>query len=218
MIEMSKVRVKICGIRTLAEARAALELGADAIGFNFWNSSPRFIEPSVAREIIAKLPPVISCVGVFVNERPEAVLEVRERARLGGVQLHGDESPEYCSALGEIRIIKALRVGDGLEPGLMDRFRVSAFLLDTHVKGSYGGTGKSFDWGIAVEAARRAPVILAGGLTVDNVAEAIRTVRPLGVDVCSGVESKPGRKDRDKMALFMREVSMVNSSGGPRIK
>jgi phosphoribosylanthranilate isomerase len=214
---MSKVRVKICGIRTLEDARAALELGADVIGFNFWTSSPRYVDSFVAQEIIANLPPLISCVGVFVNARPETVLEVTARARLDGVQLHGDESPEYCHALGPLRIVKAIRVRDDFDPGIIDRFRVSAFLLDTHVKGSYGGTGQSFDWAIAAEAARRAPVILAGGLSVDNVAEAIRTVRPMGVDVCSGVEAEPGRKDPDKMALFMQEVARANSFREPRI-
>jgi phosphoribosylanthranilate isomerase len=214
---MSKVRVKICGIRTLEDARAALELGADVIGFNFWTSSPRFIEPFAAQEIIANLPPLISCVGVFVNERPETIFEVAARARLDGVQLHGDESPEYCHALSHLRIIKAIRVSDDFDPGVIDRFRVSAFLLDTHVKGSYGGTGQSFDWGIAAEAAHRAPVILAGGLTVDNVAEAISAVRPIGVDVCSGVEAEPGRKDPDKMASFMKEVARVNSFRETRI-
>jgi phosphoribosylanthranilate isomerase len=208
---MRRVRVKICGIRSLEEALVALELGADAIGFNLWPRSPRYVDAEKARDIIAQLPPLMSCIGVFVNEKAEKIEEIAARARLDGIQLHGDESPEFCNALEQHRICKAFRVGDGFDLKVFDSYRVNSFLLDAHVKGEYGGTGKHFDWSIAAEAARRAPVILAGGLTSDNVAYAIRTVSPFGVDVCSGVEAEPGRKDPDKMRSFMEEVSRANS-------
>lgn len=204
---ISKVRVKICGIRTLEEARAALDLGADAIGLNFWESSPRYIEPAAAGEIIEALPPFFSCIGVFVNEAPEKILEIADLACLDGVQLHGDESPDYCRELRRLRMIKALRVDDSFDLNLATQFPVSAILLDTHISGTYGGTGERFDWGVAARAAKLIPVILAGGLNHKNVREAIETVRPFGVDVCSGVEAEPGRKDLDKMRLFMQEVT-----------
>ena len=211
---MARVRVKICGIRTMEEASAALDLGADAVGFNFWPKSPRYIEPDLARKIIVRLSPLVSCIGVFVNERPENVLETARTARLDGVQLHGDESADYCDSLEGIRIIKAVRVTDGLDLSVLEKFPATAFLLDTHIKGEYGGTGRRFDWRLAAEAARRARIILAGGLTAENVGEAITTVRPFGVDVCSGVESVPGRKDLESMKLFMQAVWLAQGERG----
>ena len=190
----------------MEEASAAFDLGADAVGFNFWPKSPRYIEPDLARRIVSKLSPLVSCIGVFVNERPEKVLETARVASLDGVQLHGDESAEYCSSLEGIRIIKAVRVTEGFDLSVLERFPVTAFLLDTYIKGEYGGTGRRFDWRLAAEAARRARIILAGGLDAENVGEAITTVRPFGVDVCSGVESEPGRKDMESMKLFMQAV------------
>ncbi|HWP43832.1 MAG TPA: phosphoribosylanthranilate isomerase [Blastocatellia bacterium] len=208
---MRRVRTKVCGIRALDEALAAMELGADALGFNFWPRSPRYVEPDVAGKIIERLPPFVSCIGVFVNEQPGAILEIASRARLDAIQLHGDEDDDYCEALGHLKIIKAFRVSGGFDRKVFERFRVSAYLLDAHIEGAYGGTGRRSDWAIAAEAARELPVILAGGLTPENVAEAITTVRPLGVDVCSGVEREPGVKDFEKMRMFMQEVSRVNA-------
>lgn len=205
-----RVRVKICGVRSLAESLCALDCGVDALGFNFWPKSPRYIEPEEARGIIDRLPPLISCIGVFVNESSEHVLEVAGIAGINIVQLHGDESPEFCRELDSLKLIKALRVGEGFEPGSIAQYPVSAVLLDTNIKGSYGGTGRRFDWRVAIEAKQFARIILAGGLNIDNVAEAITEVKPFGIDVCSGVEAEPGRKDLDKLRQFMTEVRRAN--------
>ncbi len=205
-----RVRVKICGVRSMEEALCALDCGADALGFNFWPKSPRHIEPEDARAIIDRLPPFISCVGVFVNESREIILETARVAGIRIVQLHGDESPEFCRELDSLKLIKALRVGEGFELNSIARFEVSAVLLDTNMKGSYGGTGRRFDWSVAIEAKRFARIILAGGLNIDNVAEAIREVKPFALDVCSGVEAEPGRKDLDKLRRFMTEVRRAN--------
>ncbi|MEW6207976.1 MAG: phosphoribosylanthranilate isomerase, partial [Acidobacteriota bacterium] len=167
--------------------------------------------PEDARAIIDQLPPFIFSVGVFVNESRERILEVARIAGIGIVQLHGDESPEFCRELDSLKIIKALRVGEGFNPDSIARFDVSAVLLDTNIKGSYGGTGRRFDWRVAIEAKQYARIILAGGLNADNVAEAIAEVKPFGIDVCSGVEAEPGRKDLDKLRRFMTEVKRAIS-------
>jgi phosphoribosylanthranilate isomerase len=206
-----RVKVKICGVRTFAEAEAAVEAGADGLGFNFWPASPRFIEPDAAREIIRELSPLVSSVGVFVNEQPERILEIASRLDLSAVQLHGDESPEVCAGLAPLKVIKALRVAGDFDLNQISEYAVDMVLLDTGVKGSYGGTGRSFDWGIAVEAKRLAPIILAGGLTVENITDAIVQVKPVAVDVCSGVEAEPGRKDFRKLDEFMAAVTRANA-------
>lgn len=206
-----RVRVKICGVRSMEEALCALDCGVDALGFNFWPKSPRYIAPREARAIIDRLPPFISCAGVFVNESRERIIETARIAGVNIVQLHGDESPEFCREMDSLKLIKAFRVGEGFEPSSIARFGVSAALLDTNIKGSYGGTGRRFDWRVATEAKQFARIILAGGLNIDNVAEAIMEVRPFGIDVCSGVEAEPGRKDIDKLRRFMSEVRRANS-------
>ena len=207
---MHRVRVKICGIRTSEEAAAALECGADALGFNFWPGSPRYISPDSARDIMSRLHPLASRIGVFVNEDADTVRTVFHSLGLSAVQLHGDESPEYCRNLAGPKIIKALRVGPEFDPGSITAYAASAILLDASVRGSYGGTGRSFDWNAAIESKSYAPVILAGGLTIENVEEAIRTVRPMAIDVCSGVEAEPGRKDPRKLERFMEAVNRAN--------
>jgi phosphoribosylanthranilate isomerase len=215
---MSRVRVKICGVRTLEETEAAFELGVDAVGFNFWPRSARYITPDEAGRIISKLPALVSSVGVFVNEDAGKIIEISRGLSLSAVQLHGDESPEFCSELNGLKIIKAFRVSEYFAAEMLSRYDVSAVLLDSHIKGMYGGTGERFDWRVAVEAKKLAveakklaAVILAGGLSIDNVADAIRIVRPTAVDVCSGVESEPGRKDIEKMRRFMEAVGYANS-------
>lgn len=207
---MNQVRVKICGVRSLEEAEAAVEAGADALGFNFWPRSPRYIGPDAARSVIRQISPLVPAIGVFVNEDPLRIAEIVSDAGLNAVQLHGDETPEFCAGLGLIKIIKAIRVAGDFDSASINRYPVSAILLDTSVKGSYGGTGKRFDWSVAIEAKRYARIILAGGLTVENVAEAIKSVNPFAIDVCSGVESEPGRKDIDKLRRFMAEVVRAN--------
>ena len=209
---MSKVKVKICGIRSLEEAKAALEAGADALGFNFWPPSPRYMEPEAAREIIDKLSPMALVVGVFVNEESSRILDIASELRLSAVQLHGDESPEFCEGLGSIKTIKAIRVGQDFDLSVIRSYPVQMILLDSNIKGNYGGTGQRFDWRIAIEAKRLAPIILAGGLTTENVRDAITHVQPAAIDVCSGVEAEPGRKDFDKLRKFMAEVVRGNAA------
>lgn len=208
---MNRVRVKICGVRNLEEAEAAVAAGADALGFNFWPRSPRYIAPDAARSVVRQISSLVSATGVFVNESQQRIVEIVSEAGLNAVQLHGDETPEFCAELGSIKVIKAIRVADDFDCASINRYPVSAILLDTKVKDSYGGTGKRFDWSAAIEAKRYARIILAGGLTIENVAEAITSVNPFAIDVCSGVESEPGRKDLDKLRRFMIEVARTNA-------
>jgi phosphoribosylanthranilate isomerase len=209
---VNRVRVKICGVRSLEEARVAVEAGADALGFNFWPRSPRYVAPESAREVIAAMTPLVACVGVFVNEEAERIRELVSHLGLSAVQLHGDELPEFCEKLDSLKLIKAFKVGPEFDLGSIRRYAVNAILLDTGVKGSYGGTGKRFDWRVAIEAKRYGPMILAGGLNEGNVAEAIERVQPMAIDVCSGVEAEPGRKDLDKLRSFMAAVARANDS------
>ncbi|MEW6734331.1 MAG: phosphoribosylanthranilate isomerase [Acidobacteriota bacterium] len=202
------IKVKICGITSYEDAVTAIDQGVDAIGFNFYHKSPRYIAPANAREIADKLPPFLSLVGIFVNElNLDVVRSVAEMAKLTAIQLHGNESPEYCAQFQAWRLIKALRVGDNFDILHVKDFPVSAILLDHYSADAYGGTGQLFDWRVAVAAKQYVPnIILAGGLRPENVVSAIRTVKPYGVDVCSGVESSPGRKDRVRLQDFMTEV------------
>ena len=199
------VRVKICGITTIDDALLAVDAGADAIGLVFYEKSPRNLTREQAATIVRSLPPFVQAVGLFVNA---AIDHVNDTARFCGldlVQLHGDESPEYCG-LVERRVVKAFRIRDvaSLEP--IKDYRVAGFLLDTWSPDSYGGTGTSFNWEIAREAAKFGPVILAGGLTAGNVVQAVETAGPYGVDVSSGVESSPGKKDPAKVREFIRKA------------
>ncbi len=202
------MRVKICGITNKEDALLAADLGAQALGFIFYAKSPRSIKPQVARQIIAQLPPLVLSVGVFVNEAAALVLEVVEMVRLDWVQLHGEEPPEYCRFLSR-NVMKAIRVKDQSSLALMASYQgsVRAFLLDTHKTGQQGGTGESFDWSLARQARDAGPIVLAGGLHPGNVAAAIREVSPLAVDVASGVEASPGKKDHDKLRAFFRAVA-----------
>ncbi len=203
-------RVKVCGIRTPEEARAAADAGADAVGFVFWPPSRRYVDPQEAAHIAQVLPPFVVRVGVFVNEPPEGVEEVARRVGLDAVQLHGDEPPEVCARIPR-RVIKAIRVRDAGSLKAAAAYSVSALLLDTYAPDTYGGTGRSFDWSL-VEAIRylRCPLILSGGLTPENVGEAIRRVRPYGVDVSSGVETG-GRKDPEKIRAFVAAVRRADA-------
>jgi phosphoribosylanthranilate isomerase len=209
---MSRVKVKICGVRTREEAQAAMEAGADALGFNFWPKSARYVEPRIARDLIRELSPIACTVGVFVNEEADRILDLAGELRLNAVQLHGDETPEFCDRLRPLRIVKAIRVGHDFDLGLLQKYRADMVLLDSNIEGSYGGTGKRFDWRVAIEAKRFAPIILAGGVTEENVWEAITEVKPAAIDVCSGVEAEPGRKDLDKLRRFMAIVAQANAS------
>lgn len=196
-------RVKVCGITRIEDAVLAADLGASAIGFVFWPRSPRFVEPETARAIAAAMPASLVCVGVFVDQDAAYVRQTAAHVRLGAVQLHGNESVEFATALLE-PVIKAVAVQAGFVPESLDVLPSAiTVLLDAHDPERRGGTGRTIDWSVAAQAARRRPVMLAGGLTPDNVRDAIRAVRPYALDVSSGVESSPGVKDPEKLrALF----------------
>ena len=200
------VRIKICGITNIEDAVAAAELGADAIGFVF-APSPRQVLPEKAQEIIEKLPPLVNTVGVFVDEDLEKVASIADLCRLNLLQFHGKESVDYCRGFGP-RAIKAIRVQrrDGLSVCSEYSGVVAALLLDTYVPGRHGGTGRVFDWNLALEAGRYGRIILAGGLNPDNVADAISAAKPYAVDASSGLEKQPGVKDHEKMARFIEQV------------
>jgi phosphoribosylanthranilate isomerase len=206
------VRIKIGGITNLDDALLAAELGADALGFIFYPKSPRQVAPEVAREIIAQLPPFVAAVGVFVDETAAAVQELAARVGLDWVQLHGQESPDYCLSLGR-KVIKGFRIKD--ENSLMElepyRDVVQAFLLDTYKKGQAGGTGEIFDWQLARKGKKYGRIILAGGLTSYNVARAIEIAQPQAVDTASGTEAAPGKKDPAKVRAFFEAVRSVSS-------
>ena len=207
------LRIKICGITREEDAWAAIEAGADALGFVFVPGTPRFIEPGRAAAITRSLPPFVSRVGLFVNADPEHIRATVAEARLDTVQLHGDETPEVgLSLLGLVRVIQAFRVqGPETLQRLPDyRKSADAWLLDAYVPGTAGGTGARFDWNLAVQARELGhPLILAGGLKPENTAEAVRQVRPFAVDVSSGVESSPGQKDAEKIRELIRSARLA---------
>lgn len=210
-------KVKICGMTNVEDALAAVEAGADAIGFVFHHASPRRITSDVVKRIVKQLPPFVLPVGVFVNEDIKVVRDLMDDCGLAIAQLHGDEAAAYCDLLGR-PVLKAIRLKDrGSLLALAEyigRPRVRGLVLDAFSAVSYGGTGQVTDWGLAAEAAKSAPVILAGGLTPENVAEAIQKVRPYGVDVSSGVESRPGKKDHAKIRAFIKAAKLVQRETG----
>src|SRR5512143_1482929 len=199
------IKIKICGITNLEDALAAAAAGADALGFNFYKKSPRCIDPSKEAEIIEQLPPFIVPVGIFVNEREDKIREILASTGIQAIQFHGDESPEFCQRFGA-RVIKAFQVKDKESLKNMAHYHVGAFLLDSYRDGVRGGTGVTFDWHLAVVAKTFGKVILAGGLTPENVAEAVKLVQPYGVDVAGGVEKEKGIKDHVKIKKFINEV------------
>ena len=201
------MRVKICGITNNEDAHAAVESGADALGFVF-AKSPRQVAREQARDIIAELPPFVSPVGVFVDEKADMIKEICDFCGIHTVQLHGNEQPSYLKELEGYKLIKAFRVKeeDDLKP--LANYKPHAFLLDSYVKGVMGGTGVSFKWEIARQAHKYGAIILSGGLTPENVREAIRVVKPYAVDVSSGVESSPGKKDKKLIKQFI-----INAKG-----
>lgn len=205
--------VKICGITRAQDARLAEKLGAWALGFNFYEKSPRVIAPASAWNIRRKMALTTEAAGVFVNWKPEVILYLAHAFQLTSVQLHGDETPKQLTYLeDDLPVVKAFRVGPGFSMSSFKKFRrASYFLLDAPAKkDQFGGTGKTFDWSIAQKAATKHKIILAGGLSPENVGEAILTVRPYAVDVASGVESSPGIKDAGKLREFFAEVSRAN--------
>ncbi len=205
------MKVKICGITSYEDAAMIVDQGVDALGFNFFPKSPRYIDPEDARKIIRRIPPFVVTVGLFVNvAEQDRVSEIARSAGIQVLQFHGDETPEYCKGLADWPLIKALRIGSSGIQENPEEYPVQAFLLDVKDDALFGGTGKSFDWNLAKKIKRVRPIILAGGLHPGNVAEAIRVVDPYAVDVCSGVESAPGKKSARKVIEFMNEVRNVN--------
>ena len=203
--------VKICGITNLEDAVEAIDAGADALGFNFYKPSPRYVTPQSAREIIEQLPDAILKVGVFVNEEsPDQIRQIATESGITALQLHGDESPDYCHELTDQYVIKALAVGHNFDTQLVERYQVNAIMLDTKHNTLRGGTGRAFDWSIAQEISKIVPnLYLAGGLSPENVAVAIEIVRPYAVDACSSLEDTPGKKNGERMRAFVAAVRSV---------
>jgi len=199
-------KIKICGIKTVKDALAAMEAGADLIGFNFYPKSPRYIDVGICRDIMSVMRKHghVTYVGVFVNASVEEVYATMETCGLSLAQLHGDETPEMLNALNG----KAFKAFRGIPSDITgyERNDAPALLVDAVVKGVYGGSGVTADWSAAAELAKKYPLLLAGGLTPENVADAVRQVKPWGVDVASGVESEPGKKDANKMKAFVQAV------------
>lgn len=207
------VAVKICGLTNPEDAAVAVDAGARALGFVCYRKSPRYVEPKVIKAIVATLPPFVVPVGVFVNEEAQTVRALLDDTGLMLAQLHGDESAAYCEQLGR-PALKAVRLKD--RSGFLalaecrGRAAIRGFLVDAYSEATYGGTGQVVDWNLAAEVAKVSTVLLAGGLTPENVGAAIRAVRPYGVDVSSGVEQSPGRKDHDKVRAFLDAVRLVS--------
>ncbi len=202
-------RVKICGITSTDDALASVEAGADALGFVFVPGTPRLVQPEAAERIVAQLPPFVTAVGVFVDQPLDEVLCIAARCNLQAVQLHGHE-PEAFSRRIPLKVIKALRVRDADSLRILPTYPAHAFLLDAFVEGQLGGTGTAISWELAAQAKGRAPIILSGGLRPDSVGPAVRRVRPYGVDVSSGVETCPGRKDHQKVREFIAAVRQAD--------
>ena len=201
-----QVKVKVCGMTSLKDALNAVEGGADAVGFIFYKKSLRSVTMKTVREIVLELPPFVDTVGVFVDETAEQINKIADYCNLDIIQLHGDESPTFCKKIRR-KVIKAFRVKDMQSVKKLSSFQVSGFLLDTFSENLHGGTGKVFDWNLALPAKKFGPVIMAGGLTPNNVQQAVRQIRPYGVDVCSGVESEPGIKDHKKVRAFLKNAN-----------
>ena len=198
-------KVKICGITNYEDAAAAMEMGADLLGFNFYPASPRYIDPEKAAEIVNKLPAFIDLAGVFVNSSLEDVREIAGRCQLDWIQLHGDENPEFCRwlAYDSVKTMKAIRVRNEEDLQDVDSYFTDAVLLDAYDPSKYGGTGLTFDWNVIGHIGKR--VFLAGGINPDNAVAAVE-LGVYGIDVCSGVESEPGKKDHQKMKQLFNNI------------
>lgn len=206
--------VKICGITKIEDALAAAELGADATGFVFYRKSPRYVKPETARHIIGALPGTFASVGVFVNEDAHIVADTMEYCGLTMVQLHGDEPPEYARLFPLSTVIKAFSPSSKEDLDAALHYPCRAILIDTRLPGQYGGTGRQADWGLAARLSRERPIMIAGGLSAENVEASIRATSPCAIDVCSGIEAAPGVKDIDKMKIFIKAVRAVKESAG----
>ena len=213
----TRTRIKMCGLTRVKDIEAGLSHGLDALGFIFYEKSPRNVLPDFVKDIVAKIPPFVDCVGVFVDREREEVEEIIEYCGLSHAQLHGKEDPKYCACVERFaspcHVLKAFRVGGESKSSDFSPYDevVHGYLLDTYMKGNAGGTGETFDWKIIEQLNLQRPMILAGGLSPDNVIEAIETVTPFGVDVNSGVEIAPGIKDHSKINEFVRKVRQADA-------
>jgi phosphoribosylanthranilate isomerase len=209
---MTMPKVKICGITNVEDAMASVQLGADLIGFNFYPKSPRYIEPKNAEKIIRKLPAFIDIVGLFINESADYIRKTSGELMLNWVQLHGDESPGFCASLDNMpaKVIKAIRIKDGKDIEYAKNFATDALLLDAYHPSLYGGTGERFNWKLLPQLTghKFGRTFLAGGITAENVAEAIGQGF-YGIDICSGIESSPGKKDHKKMSELFNKFKAV---------
>jgi phosphoribosylanthranilate isomerase len=207
-----QTKVKICGVTSVADALAAVGAGADMIGLNFYEKSPRHVTLAVGAEIARALPPFVLKVGVFVNPDEAQVLEAIAVCGLDILQFHGDEPSDFCTQFG-LMSLKALRVRDAESLKTLENFNTDGFLLDAYSQSGLGGTGEKFNWKLAIEAKKFGkPIFLAGGLMPENVADAVQQVRPFAVDVASGVESAPGKKDPAKVQAFIQAVRAANET------
>jgi len=202
-------RIKICGITNLEDAKYAVSLGVDSLGFIFADS-PRQVNVTQVRRIVRELPPFVNYTGVFVNEDSKKVLKIAKDCSLDTLQLHGEEDPEYCRQFKHMKVIKAFRVKEELDLVKLKRYEVDAYLLDTYIAGQLGGTGETFNWQLAEQAKELGPIILAGGLEPANITEAINQVHPYGVDVSSGVEKVAGIKDHNKLKGLIKRIRRKN--------
>lgn len=199
--------VKVCGITNLEDALAAVAAGADMLGFNFYRPSPRYLDPHAAREIIDQVPTEVLTVGVFVNEAQAIVEQIADAAGVAAVQLHGDESPEFCQRLKHRYVIKVLAARQDFDPARACDFDVQAIMLDAFDRKARGGTGHTIDWSLARRTRELVPrLFLAGGLSPENVTAAIAAVEPYAVDACSALETSPGRKDAQRLRAFVQAV------------
>jgi phosphoribosylanthranilate isomerase len=214
---MTMPKVKICGITNIEDAAAAVQLGADLLGFNFYPKSPRFIEPKEAEKIIRKLPAFVDVVGLFINESSDHVRKISGDLMLNWVQLHGDESPGFCASLDNMpaKVIKAIRIKDGKDIEYARNFATDALLLDAYHPSLYGGTGERFNWKLLPQLTghKFGRTFLAGGITAENIVEAIGQGF-YGIDICSGIESSAGKKDHKKMADLFSKIKAVDTGIG----
>lgn len=203
------VRIKICGITNIEDALLSVDLGANALGFVFYKGSKRYIEPDHAKSIISKLPPFVTTVGVFANQDLDEIRNIKEEVGFDIFQLHGDEPADFCMKL-KGKVIKAIRVKDSIDPKEIESYPTQAILFDNYTTEAYGGTGEAFGWEILKGFDTSKKIILSGGLTPENVARAIRIVNPYAVDVSTGVEENPGKKNPDKLKRFIKAVKNEN--------
>jgi phosphoribosylanthranilate isomerase len=201
------LKVKVCGVTNLEDALLVQEYGADALGFIFYEKSKRFIEPSAAKEIITRLSPFTMKVGVFVNETPEFINETAANLYLNAVQLHGEEPAEYVSKIN-FPVIKSFRINGNFDFSMLEKYTVTSFLFDTYSNGEYGGTGKTFNWTLIPNNVK-SKLILAGGVSVNNIEGIIKNVKPAAVDISSSLESVPGKKDKEKVKEFFNKINYL---------